>query len=166
MGYMEKPRISIIAALAKSDRAIGRGNRLLWDIPEDMLHFRETTTGHTVIMGAKTFHSIGKALPKRTNIVLSMDTGLVLEGCIVVHSVEEALSKARELEKEEVFVIGGAIVYEQMMPFADRLHLTLVEGNYPADTFFPEYQEFSKVISEEKVDTGKNVLTFLVLEKE
>ena len=163
---MEKPRISIIAALAKSDRAIGRDNRLLWDIPEDMRHFRKTTTGHTVIMGAKTFHSIGKPLPKRTNIVLSSNQELVLDGCIVVHSVEEALSEARESEKEEVFVIGGASIYEQMMPFADRLYLTLVEGKYPADTFFPEYQEFSKVISEERIDNGKNVLTFLVLAKE
>ncbi len=163
---MEKPRISIIAALAKSDRAIGRDNRLLWDIPEDMRHFRKTTTGHTVIMGAKTFHSIGKPLPKRTNIVLSSNQELVLDGCIVVHSVEEALSEARESEKEEVFVIGGASIYEQMMPFADRLYLTLVEGKYPADTFFPEYQEFSRVISEERIDNGKNVLTFLVLEKE
>lgn len=162
---MEKPRISIITALAKSDRAIGRDNRLLWDIPEDMRHFRKTTTGHTVIMGAKTFYSIGKPLPKRTNIVLSSNQELVLDGCIVVHSVEEALSEARESEKEEVFVIGGASIYEQMMPFADRLYLTLVEGKYPADTFFPEYQEFSRVISEERIDNGKNVLTFLVLEK-
>lgn len=162
---MEKPRISIIAALAKPDRAIGRDNRLLWDIPEDMRHFRETTTGHTVIMGAKTFHSIGKPLPKRVNIVLSSDQALVLEGCSVVHSVEEALSKARECEKEEIFIIGGASIYQQMMPFADRLYLTVVEGRYPADTFFPEYHEFSEVISEETIKNGKNVFTFLVLDK-
>lgn len=162
---MEKPRISIIAALAESDRAIGKDNGLLWNVPEDMRHFRETTTGHTVIMGVNTFRSIGRPLPKRVNIVLSSDPSLVLNGCIVAHSVEEALNRARELETEEVFIIGGASIYAQMMPFADRLYLTVVEGNYPADTFFPAYDEFSQVISAEKTNNGNNVFTFLVLEK-
>ena len=162
---MAKPRISIIAAVARSDRAIGRDNALLWDIPEDMRYFRSLTTGHTIIMGKNTYRSIGHALPKRTNIVLSTDETLSLDGCIIVHSVAEALQRAGEKEPEEIFIIGGAGIYKQFLPFAERLYLTLVEGKYEADTFFPDYREFSKLLSEETVDNGHHIFTFVVLEK-
>ena len=162
---MEKPRISIISAIARSDRAIGKDNRLLWHIPEDMRHFRTLTTGHTVIMGENTFLSIGKPLPNRTNIVLSLNPMLAIDGCIVVGSIEAALQKAAEEEKEEVFIIGGASIYKQFMALADRLYLTLVEGSYEADTFFPEYEEFSRIISEEAVDNGTHAFAFVVLER-
>lgn len=158
--------ISIISAIARSDRAIGKNNALLWSIPEDMRHFRELTTGHTVIMGENTFRSIGRPLPNRTNIVLSMDAGLTLDGCVVVHSTDEALKKAREAEQEEIFIIGGASIYQQFIPFAERLYLTLVEGEYAADTFFPEYSDFTKIISEETVDNGTHKFSFVILEKE
>lgn len=164
--HTTKPRISIIAAISKKDRAIGKDNKLLWNIPEDMKHFKNLTTGHTVVMGENTFVSIGKSLPHRTNIVLSVKQGLELDGCVVVHSVEEALEKARQSEHEEIFIIGGASVYKQFISLADRLYLTLVEGEYEADTFFPDYPEFSRIIREEKVNTGVYALTFVVLEKE
>ncbi len=162
---MKKPRVSIISAIARKDRAIGKDNALLWHIPEDMRHFRELTTGHAVVMGENTFRSIGKPLPNRTNIVLSLDTELRLDGCIVAHSVEDALEQARTSESEEIFIIGGASIYRQFIPLADRLYLTLVEGEYEADTFFPEYGEFTKVFGEETVDNGTYRFSFVTLEK-
>jgi dihydrofolate reductase len=155
----------MISAIAKNDRAIGKDNALLWHIPEDFKHFKELTEGHAIIMGENTFRSIGKALPKRTNIVLTLSPDFAAPGTVVVHSIDEALTKAREVEREEVFICGGASIYRQMIEYADRLYLTLVEGDFPADTFFPDYSAFTKVLSEEKVDTGKFHIAFVTLEK-
>lgn len=162
---MPTPRLSIISAIARNDRAIGKNNALLWHIPEDFRHFKELTSGHVVIMGENTYHSIGKPLPNRTNIVLSLDKGLALDRCIIAHSIEEAVGKAREIEQEEIFIIGGASIYRQFIPLADRLYLTLVEGEYEADTFFPEYGEFTKVLNEEKMNNGTYHFSFVTLEK-
>lgn len=158
-------KISMISAIARKDRAIGFKNALLWHIPEDFKHFKETTMGHAVIMGENTYRSIGRPLPNRTNIVLSLDPNFSPEGCIVVQSIEEALEKAREVERDEIFIIGGASIYRQFLPYADRLYLTLVEGDFEADTFFPDYSEFTKVLSERKEDNGKYQFSFVVLEK-
>lgn len=165
MKSMEKPRISIVSAIARKDRAIGKNNALLWSIPEDMKHFRELTTGHAVIMGENTFRSIGKPLPNRTNIILSLDPHFDPEGCMVVRSIEEALDMAKRSEAEEIFIIGGASIYRQFIPLAERLYLTLVEGEYEADTFFPEYGDFTEILSEEKTDDGTHVFSFVTLEK-
>lgn len=146
-------------------RAIGKDNRLLWHIPEDLQHFKTLTSGHAVIMGENTYHSIGRPLPNRTNVVVTLDQALELPGCLVVHSLDEALTVAREQESEEIFVIGGASIYRQMLPMVDRLYLTLVTGTHEADTFFPDYAEFSKVVSEERYDNGEYQFTFLVLER-
>ena len=162
---MNQPRISLIAALAKQDRAIGFENALLWHIPEDFRYFKETTSGHVVIMGENTYRSIGRPLPNRTNIILSLDPDFLPEGCVVVHSIEEALERARAVESEEIFLCGGASVYRQFLPIADRLYLTLVEGSYEADTFFPEYSEFSRQISQESAENGTYRFTFVILEK-
>lgn len=162
---MSTPRVSIISAIASKDRAIGKNNALLWHIPEDFKHFKDLTSGHAIIMGENTFNSIGKALPGRTNIVLSMTPDFAPEDCLVVRSIDEALSVAKEYESEEIFICGGASIYKQMIPYADRLYLTLVEGEYVADTFFPEYSDFTKVVSEEKIDNGKYIFTFVELEK-
>ncbi len=158
----KKPIISIICAIAR-DRAIGKDNRLLWNIPEDLQHFRSITAGHPVIMGENTFYSIGRPLPRRVNIVLTRKADLILEGCVVCHSMEEALEKAGEVEREEIFVIGGGQVYQQAMSFADKLYLTVVEGEYEADTYFPDYSEFKNIISEEARDNGEHKFTFLEL---
>lgn len=166
MIVMQKPCISMIAAVAKKDRAIGKDNALLWHIPEDFQHFKKMTSGHAIIMGENTFKSIGKALPNRTNIVLSLSPDFAPEGCLVVRSLDEALAAAQEYEAEEIFICGGASIYKQFIPLADRLYLTLVEGDFEADTFFPEYGEFTKVVSEEKVDNGEYQFTFVTLEKE
>ena len=126
--------ISIIVAVA-SNGVIGDKNSLLWHIREDMIHFRTTTSGHPVIMGRKTFDSIGRPLPKRTNVVITRDTNLVIEGCTVVHSLEEAVSMFDSAE--EVFIIGGAQIYAQALPLADRIYLTVVGKEYEGDTSFP-----------------------------
>lgn len=167
-----KPIISIICAIAR-DRAIGKNNRLLWNIPEDLQHFRTITAGHPVIMGENTFYSIGRPLPQRVNIVLTKKTDLTLPGCVVCHSMEEAIEKARQTEQEparnasdaggEIFIIGGGQVYQQAISFADKLYLTIVEGEYDADTYFPDYSDFKKVISEEARDNGKYKFTYLEL---
>lgn len=162
---MNQPRIALIAALAIKDRAIGFKNALLWHIPEDFRHFKETTSGHAIIMGENTYRSIGHPLPNRTNIILSPHPDFVPEGCVVARSIEDALEKARAVEAEEVFVCGGANVYQQFLPLCDRLYLTLVEGTYEADTFFPEYPQFTREISREDVDNGTYRFAFVILEK-
>jgi dihydrofolate reductase len=159
--------ISLIAALQKKDRGIGFNNELLFRISDDLKRFKTLTSGHPIIMGRKTFESIGsKPLPNRTNIVITRQD-LTQEGIVFCHSMEEALEKARQAEgerrgeekkmdlqqedenSEKIYVIGGAEIYQQALPYADQLDLTIVEGDKEADTFFPEYSTFSKVVSEE-----------------
>lgn len=139
--------ISIIAVIGKN-RELGKDNHLLWNIPSDLKRFREITKGHPVIMGRKTFQSIGHPLPNRTNIVISREKEI--PGVIVVHSLDEAIEKANSTPGvEEIFVIGGGSVYAQAIGRADRLYLTVVDAAAPgADTFFPDYSRFTKVIEE------------------
>ena len=143
------PKISLIVAIQSKDRGIGSQNGLLFRISDDLKRFKSLTTGHPIIMGRKTFESIGKALPNRTNIVVSRNTDLKIEDVIFCTSLEQALSKAKEID-ENIFVIGGGEIFEQALPIADKIEMTLVESDVPADVFFPDYSEFSKVISEEK----------------
>lgn len=157
--------MSLISAIAESNRAIGKNNELLWDIKADMNHFRTLTTGHAVVMGEKTFHSIGRALPKRVNIVLTDNSDFQAENVIVAHSIDEALEVARLHETEEVFIIGGGSIYTQFLPFASRLYLTLVAGEYEADVFFPPYDEFTLVVEEESGEEGGYRFRFVTLEK-
>jgi len=128
--------ISIIAAIGKNNE-LGKKNTLLWNIPADMKHFRETTKGHMVIMGQKTFESIGRPLPNRRNIVLTQDKNFKVEGVEIVYSVEEAENL---LDKDtENFVIGGGMIYKLFIEKADKLYITHVDASFPdADTFFPE----------------------------
>ncbi|MDR2358767.1 MAG: dihydrofolate reductase [Prevotellaceae bacterium] len=126
--------LSIIVAVARN-RAIGKNNRLLWHISEDLRYFKQITSGHTVIMGRKTFESIGKPLPNRTNIVISRT--LPAENHInVAPDLNAALSQCRN--DTEVFIIGGGSVYREALPLAHRLYLTEVHADYEGDTFFPE----------------------------
>lgn len=126
--------ISIIAAVA-GNRVIGKGNKLLWKIPADMEHFKSLTAGHTVIMGRKTFESIGRPLPGRKNVVLSRNANFKAEGCYVIHSAAEALELAGS---ENAFVIGGAEIYAGFMDYAERLYITLIDENFDGDAHFPE----------------------------
>ncbi len=161
---MEKVKISLIGACSEN-RAIGLNGKLLWHIPEDLQNFQKITRGHVVVMGRKTFESIGRPLPDRTNIVVTENNNFVAENCLVANSIEWAIQKARELEKEEVFICGGGSVYAQTIDLADKLYLTVVEGNFEADVFFPEYEEFTKIVSQRKSSDENFKYTFLELEK-
>jgi len=145
----EKKSISIIVAIADNN-AIGKNNKLLWHISDDLKRFKKLTTGHQVLMGKRTFKSLPiKPLPNRENIVLTDIAGEVIEGCTMAYSIEDALSKVKD--NKECFVMGGGMVYQQFMDKADKLYITRVHKNFEADTFFPEinYNEW-KLIEEEK----------------
>ncbi|MBQ5754007.1 MAG: dihydrofolate reductase [Alistipes sp.] len=129
--------ITIIVAVAENGM-IGDNNSLLWHIREDMVRFRTITSGHPVVMGRKTYESIGRPLPKRTNVVITR-SDLQIEGCRMAHSLEEAFAMFDD--EEEIFVIGGAQIYRQALPFADRLLLTVVHHSYEGDTSFPAIDE-------------------------
>jgi dihydrofolate reductase len=130
-------KLSLIAAMAEN-RVIGHENRLPWHLPADLQHFKAITLGKPVLMGRKTWESLGRPLPGRTNIVITRDAGYVAEGCVVAHSLEEALRAAGEAA--EVMVIGGAQLYRQALPLADTLYLTLVHAEFRGDTRFPAWQ--------------------------
>ncbi len=145
--------ISIIVVVGKN-RQIGYQNKLLWELPGDMKRFKKITTGKTVIMGDKTFESIGQSLPNRKNIVVTLDKDYKAPECEVRFSLEDVLKKYKD-SKEEVFVIGGGTIYNLSLPWADKLYLTVVEDDPKADTFFPDYSEFKNVVKSEKgTDNG------------
>lgn len=158
--------ISIIVAIAKNG-VIGDKNTLLWHLREDMIHFRTITSGHPVVMGRKTYDSIGRPLPKRTNVVITRDTELQIEGCTMAHSLTEALEMFDS--SEEVFIIGGAQIYNQAMPLADRLYLTIIDKEYEGDSSFPEIDYNSwRQISCEKFERGEAFeypFSFITLER-
>lgn len=164
--------LSIIACISKKHRAIGYQNRLLYAIPSDMTRFRMLTTGHTIIMGRKTFESLPNgALPNRRNIVISK-TREQITGCEVYSSLKEALTARKETvgrkettEEDECFIIGGASIYEQALPFADKLYLTIVEKEPEhADTFFPEINPAEWEVTEKKMRNENGLpFTFLTL---
>lgn len=190
---MSKPRISLIAAIGKN-RELGKDNKLLWHIPEDMKRFKSLTKGHVVIMGRNTFESIGRPLPERINIVITHDLEYNPPECIIVHSFGEALDvakkhlknysssdpakpesrevmngnssrQARTINTDEIFIIGGGQVYKQVLPYADKLYLTVVDGTFDADTFFPEYSDFTNVVYKRESKDSNYMYTFLDLEK-
>ena len=138
--------VSVIVAVAENG-VIGDKNSLLWHISEDLRNFKRITSGHPVVMGRKTFESLGRPLPNRKNVVITRQD-IEIEGCEVVHSLEEAL--AMFSADEEVFIIGGAQIYREAMPIADRFYLTRVHHSYEGDTSFPEWKEseWQKVDSE------------------
>lgn len=138
---------------------IGFNNALLWDLPKDMEHFRERTAQKTVVMGRKTFESIGKPLPKRRNIIVSRNTQLKIEGGKKFSDISQMLNELKKTE-EEIFIIGGENIYRQFLPIATHLSLTIVNKKFPhADAFFPDWNneqwKFSK-ISERKYKKDKN----------
>lgn len=162
--------LSIIAAIGKN-RELGKNNALLWHIPGELPRFKKITTGHPIIMGRKTFESIGRVLPNRTNIIITRDKGKVIsdkkyEGAIVVDSLEEALRQAQgKPGGDEVFIIGGGQIFEQALPLTDKLYLTLVDAVFDADTFFPDYSVFTKVIEKEDHVSEEFKYTFLIFER-
>ena len=157
-------KISMIVVVGKN-REIGCNNQLLWDIPEDMKRFTRLTKNHVIIMGDKTFESIGKPLPNRTSVIITLDEKYKApKECHVVHSIEEAKKKAEELDdKGEVFIIGGGTIYKLFLPLTDKLYITEVDDAPKADTFFPDYSEFKNRVYEETHETDDLKFTFLEL---
>jgi dihydrofolate reductase len=153
--------LALVVAIAKG-RVIGKDGGLPWHIPEDLRHFRRVTMGHAILMGRKTWDSIGRALPGRRNIVITRNRGLKLEGADVVHSLEEAVALAREEGDSEPRVIGGASLYEAALPLATRIYLTEVDLEVEGDTFFPELEQ-SRWRETDRREQEK--LSFLVLER-
>jgi len=209
------PKISLISSLSSKSRAMGKDNQLLWRIPHDLKQLKKITTGHVIIMGRKTYESIGYPLPNRTNIVLTRDKNwqtkgqrqnnsytcitsschLYLKnpskypdtlqnfsnkpdinlcakcksyfvadpnGCIITHSIDEALKIAKEKEKKEIFIFGGEEIFRQTIDIADKLYLTIVKDEPAADTFFPDYSTFDKIIKQE--DCEYNGLKYKIIE--
>lgn len=141
-----KPRIALIAALAKN-RVIGIHNALPWRLPEELKHFKALTMGHHILMGRKTFESIGRPLPGRTTVIISRTAYSAPAGCLVANSIPEALAACAG--DPEVFFIGGAQLYEQALPLADRLYLTEIHAEFAGDAWFPQFErtdweEFSR----------------------
>lgn len=142
--------ITLIAAIGRN-RELGKGSDLLWRISDDLKRFKALTHGFPIVMGRKTFASIGKALPGRVNIVVTRNHDFRAENCVVVHSVERALQSAKNTGAENIFIIGGGEIYKEALPYATRLELTLVDAeNADADVFFPEFESNFKKVSEEE----------------
>ncbi len=166
----KKPRISVVVAIGKNNRAIGNNNKLLWHIPEDLKRFKSITLGHPVIMGRKTFESIleilGKPLPGRKNIVVTRQKDYDGRGADVVNSLEEGIALAKKEEKEEIFIGGGQKIYEEAMPLVDRIYLTVVESEKEGDAFFPEYEQIFKRVLEREEGGYKGLkYLWLILER-
>jgi dihydrofolate reductase len=128
-------KISIVVAM-DANGVIGRDNELPWHLPADLQHFKKTTMGKPILMGRKTWESIGRPLPGRTNIVITRDSDYQADGCVVVNSIDAAMAAAGE--QDEVMVIGGAEFYRQVLPRADTLYLTRIHASFDGDTVFPE----------------------------
>jgi dihydrofolate reductase len=157
--------ISIISAIGRNNE-IGKKNALLWDMPADLKHFKEKTSGHTIIMGQKTFESIGRPLPNRRNIVLTLNKNLRIDGVETFYSIEELEKEFLNID-EEVFIIGGGQIYKLFIEKADKLYLTEVEADFKdADTFFPTFDKnkWQKVSEEKHEPDEKNKYSYTFTE--
>ena len=161
-------KISIIVAKA-SNHVIGLNNEIPWHLSADLKKFKKITMGHPILMGRKTYESIGRPLPGRRNIIISRNVDYEQTGCLVFNQVEEAVNACQKQGEEELFVIGGASLYEEMLPKANRLYLTQIHKEFEGDTFFPYINEQDwKEVARENVDSDKTVdfkYSFLALER-
>ena len=157
--------ISIIVAIAEN-HAIGKDNKLLWHLPNDLKHFKTITSGHTVIMGRKTYDSVGKPLPNRRNVIITRQH-IDIPGCEVVNSLEEAVDLCKT--EEEVFIVGGAEIYRQAMAITNKIYLTIVHQSFEGDTYFPDIDENIWVETEredhEPDEKNKLPYSFITLER-
>ncbi len=167
---MNKPTISMIAAMDEK-RGIGYQGRIPWHIKEDLIRFKSLTTNRTVIFGRKTYESLlgyyqrsGRPMPERKTIVVSRNETPKEWNVDTCHSIEEAINKAKKIESVEVFISGGAQIFNQGIKYAEKLYLTIVDGKFQADTFFPNYSDF-KLTKEEKSSNDKYTYKFIELKK-
>lgn len=162
------PTLSAIVAMAEN-RVIGNGNKMPWHLPADLKHFKTVTNGHPVLMGRKTFESIGKPLPNRTNMIITRDRQYSAQDCLIVNDLNTALSMAQEIDQNEIFVIGGAEIYRQLLPKVQRLYVTEIHHPFQGDAHFPELDvsEWQEVAREDHQADDKNAYayTFVTLER-
>lgn len=156
---------SIIVAKAEND-VIGKDNKLIWYMPADLKYFKETTMGHYIIMGRKTFESQKKPLPGRTSIIITRNKNYTAEGCMVVQSLEEAYRISEENNQKEVFILGGAEIYKLALPTTDKIYLTEIKASFEGDTYFPKinYQDWKEVKREEFQPDEKNAYPYAFVE--
>jgi len=159
----ERAPLALVLARARNG-VIGKDGGLPWHLPEDLKHFRRVTTGHAIIMGRKTYASIGRPLPQRHNVVVSRQPGLVIAGCYVASSLERAIAHARELGDEEPRVIGGAEIYALALPFATRIFLTEVNRDVDGDTTMPPFDP-AVWIETSRVPAEASDVAFVTLER-
>lgn len=168
---MKKPRICIVVAIGRN-RELGEGGKLLWHIPDDLKRFKALTRGHPIIFGRKTFESVlgynkGKPLPERTNIVVTRDQNYAYEGALIANSLEQAIEMTSKTDPEEIHIGGGAQLYQQVLPMTDKLFLTLIDDEKPADTFFPPYEDqFTQKTFEEEREWNDLKYKWVDLERE
>ncbi|MEX2593212.1 MAG: dihydrofolate reductase [Anditalea sp.] len=158
-------KISIIVAKAKNN-VIGKDNQLVWHLPGDLRHFKNTTSGHHVIMGRKTFESMGKPLPKRTSIVITRNKSYTVpEGHYVVHDLASALEVGHSKGLDQIFILGGAEIFKMALPIADELIITEVKASPEGNTFFPplDYSKWEKISEEKFSRDEKNKFNFSIL---
>lgn len=159
-------RLSAIVAMSEN-RVIGKDNQLPWHLPADLKHFKEVTLGKPILMGRKTFESIGHALPGRPNFVITRDANYIAPGCTVMHSVDAALAAISE--NEESFVIGGSVLFQQLLPRVQRLYLTIIHDVFEGDIFFPEIimKEWHEVerIDHTANEKNKYDFSFIILDR-
>ncbi|MET1254896.1 type 3 dihydrofolate reductase [Aliikangiella maris] len=148
---MNQPIISLVAAMA-NNRVIGKDNQMPWHLPADLKHFKNTTMHKPIIMGRKTFESIGKALPGRQNIVITRQTDYIAENCTLVGSLEAAIKCVQSVE--EIMIIGGGNLYAQALPMANRLYLTLIDLVVDGDTQFPAYEHLDLTVIQQQSFTA------------
>jgi dihydrofolate reductase len=160
------PLVSLVVAMARN-HVIGRDNALPWRLPADLKNFKAVTWGKPILMGRKTFESIGKPLPGRSNLVLTRDRGWRVEGVIVVHSLDEALERVQDAP--ELAGIGGADVYRLLMPLASRIYLTRIDADIPGDTVFPpiDHSQWVEIETRQLAADERNAfgMTFVTLER-
>jgi len=157
--------VSVIVAVSRN-QVIGKDNQLIWKLSADLKRFKALTAGHTIIMGRKTFESIGKPLPDRTSIIITRQADYQEEGCIVVNSLDEALEKAAD--QEEVFIIGGGTIYKEALDKANKIYYTKVHKSFEGDTFFPvlDLKEWESVRREDCLPDEKNKYPYSFIDYE
>ena len=158
-------RISAICAMSEN-HVIGKNNQLPWHLPADLAHFKKITWGKPILMGRKTYESIGRPLPGRCNVIITSNNDYQAAGCIIVHSIEQALEATKE--NDEIFIIGGALLYQKTLPLIQRLYVTLIHQHIEGDTFFPElkqeeWQEVERM--DHDADSNSFSYSFIVLDR-
>lgn len=163
-----KPILSAIVAISEN-HVIGYQNQLPWHLPADLKHFKDITTGHPIIMGRKTYQSIGKPLPNRSNIIITRDPDFMAAACLIAASIEEAILLAATTNTNEAFIIGGAEIYKTSLPLVQRIYLTVIHHTFAGDAFFPILDEntWKEVSREDHAADEKNAFhySFIVMER-